>query len=315
MKSRINTASDVLEISDAIFKLKRQKNGIIMAHYYQDGVVQDVADYIGDSLGLAQSGERSEAEIIVLAGVRFMAETAKILNPQKKVLIPDLDAGCSLADSCSAHRYSDFIARYPDHVKVTYVNCSVEVKALSDILCTSANALRVINSIPYEQPILFGPDKNLGAYLMAKTGRKMVLWDGCCDLHDSFDGAHILKLKEQHPQALVLVHPECKKSVLDLADFVGSTTDMLKFTKERGESFIVVTEAGVLHQMRKSSPEKTFIALPAGGETDGAVCAEMRKCSLDKILTSLQEEVFEVTIPEELRKQALIPLKRMLELG
>ena len=246
-----------------IKKLKEEKNAILLAHYYQDADIQDVADYIGDSLGLAQQAEKTNASIIVFAGVHFMAETAKILNPGKKVLLPDLRAGCSLADACQPGPFAAFKARYPDHVVISYINCSAEIKAMSDIICTSSNAAAIVNSVPKDKKIIFAPDRNLGKFIAEKTGRDMVLWDGTCMVHEIFSLEKITKLKAKHPNAKFIAHPECEPNVLALADFIGSTTALLNYTiKSPDTEFIVGTETGILHQMVKSSPEKTFIPAP-----------------------------------------------------
>ncbi|MCL4145204.1 UNVERIFIED_CONTAM: hypothetical protein GTU68_030812 [Idotea baltica] len=288
-----------------------------MAHYYQEAEIQEIADYVGDSLGLAQQGKSAAADIIVLAGVVFMGETAKIVNPQTKVLVPDLKAGCSLADNCPADEFAAFKAKHPGHTVVTYVNCSVEVKALSDILCTSSNAVKVIESIPPETPIIFAPDKHLGNYLIKKTGRDMVLWDGACIVHELFDSKELVKMKARHPEAKLIAHPECPENVLDLADHVGSTSSLLNFSKnDDAKEFIVVTESGILHQMRKASPTKTFHA--AANDDSSCNCAEcpyMRLSTLEKIRNCLRDEAPEILVEEKLRKEALLPLTRMLELS
>ncbi|MCB0321928.1 MAG: quinolinate synthase NadA [Bdellovibrionales bacterium] len=305
--------SDVVE---AIARLKREKNAVIMAHYYQESAIQDIADYIGDSLGLAQEGAKTDADIIVLAGVLFMGETAKILNPEKTVLVPDLAAGCSLADNCPADEFQRFIARYPDHTVVTYVNCSAEVKGLSDILCTSSNAVKIIHSIPTDRPILFAPDQHLGRYLMRVTGRDMVLWEGACMVHESFDARNIVRLKARHPDALVIAHPECPTAVLDLADHVGSTSSLLSFAKTSGaRKFIVVTESGIIHQMQKACPEKQFIAAPNNESCNCAECPYMRLNTLQKIYQCLLHEEPAVELAPEVIAKALLPLERMLELS
>ena len=301
----------------AIIELKRQKNAIIMAHYYQDSDIQDIADYIGDSLGLAQEGERTNANIIVLAGVLFMGETAKIINPNKKVLVPDLNAGCSLADNCPADKYAEFISRYPEHVKITYVNCSAKVKALSDILCTSSNALKIIESIPKEKEILFAPDQHLGHYIAKKSGRKLVLWKGACEVHETFSAKKIFELRVKYPEALVLAHPECPEQVLDLSDFIGSTSAIINFAKKStNKEFIIVTESGILHQMKKNCPDKIFHA--ASNKEDSCECAScphMKLNTMEKLYLCLKNESPEIEINEEIRIKALIPLKRMLELS
>lgn len=301
---------------ESIKRLKEEKNAVILAHYYQESGIQDIADYIGDSLGLAQQGQKSSASVIVLAGVVFMAETAKILNPEKTVLCPDMKSGCSLADNCPGDEFKRFIDAHPGHTVVTYVNCSAEVKALSDILCTSSNAVKIIESIPKDQPIIFAPDKHLGRYLMKKTGRNMVLWDGSCMVHELFDAKRVIQMKARHPRAEVIAHPECPESVLDLADFIGSTAALLRHTKESpvGE-FIVITESGILHQMTKANPGKTFHAMPNREGCDCAECPYMRLNSLQKIEQSLRTGQPEIHVPEEIRRKALIPLERMLALS
>ena len=301
------------DLAAAILKLKKEKNAVIMAHYYQAPEVQDIADVLGDSLALAQKAVAIDAPIIVLAGVRFMAETAKILNPSKKVLLPDISAGCSLADGCSASRYAEFIKKYPAHVRISYVNCSVEIKAMSDILCTSSNALKVINSVPQDKPILFGPDRNLGAYLQQQTGREMLLWDACCEVHQGFEAKDLKKIKSENPTAAVLAHPECQADVLSLADVIGSTSALLKYTKENEGPFIIVTEKGIIHQMKSASPEKVFLT-PYNTFSEGeATCKEMQKSNLETLYQCLKNETPAIEIPYQLQEKALQALERMLE--
>lgn len=299
-----------------IKKLQRDKNAVILAHYYQEGDIQDIADYIGDSLGLAQEAAKTTADIIVFAGVAFMAETAKILNPEKLVLLPDLDAGCSLADNCPADAFEKFVRAHPDHTVVTYVNCSAEVKALSDILCTSSNAVKIIESIPKDTPILFAPDKHLGSYLIKKTGRDMLLWDGTCIVHVTFDEKKIVQLKVRHKNAKVIAHPECPETILRHADHIGSTSSLLEFAKNSpATEFIVVTESGIIHQMQKAAPNKTFIPAPTD---DGCSCNEcpfMKLNTLEKLFRCLRDETPEIVVPEEIRLKALVPLQRMLEIS
>ena len=306
--------SESLEVK--ISRLRKQKNAVILAHYYQEGDIQDIADYIGDSLGLAQEAAKTTADIIVFAGVLFMAETAKILNPEKKVLIPDINAGCSLSDNCPADKFKAFIEAHPNHTVITYVNCSAEVKALSDILCTSSNAEKIIRSIPKDKPVIFAPDRHLGRYLMKKTGRELVLWEGSCIVHETFDVRQLTKLKARHPNAKIIAHPECPEPVLDMADFIGSTTGLLNFTKSSPErEFIIVTESGIIHQMKKACPEKEFYPVPTD---DGCSCHEcpfMKLNTLEKLYACLRDETPEVNVPEEIRKRALIPLQRMLTLS
>lgn len=299
-----------------IDRLKKEKNAVLLAHYYQDSDIQDVADFIGDSLALAQKAEKTDADIIVFAGVHFMAETAKLLNPTKKVVIPDLNAGCSLADSCSPKDFKAFLAKYTDHIVISYINCSAEIKALSDIICTSSNVSKIIETLPPDQKIIFAPDRNLGAYITKKTGRPMVLWNGSCIVHEIFSEQKIVKLKEQHPNALVIAHPECEEQVLSHADFIGSTTGLLKYTQTNPvKEFIVATETGILYQMQKASPDKTFIPAPPDNSCACNDCPYMKLNTLEKVYLCMKNEVPEVTIPEHLREDALKPLKRMLEIS
>jgi len=299
-----------------IKKLKEEKNAILLAHYYQDADIQDVADYIGDSLGLAQQAEKTNASIIVFAGVHFMAETAKILNPGKKVLLPDLRAGCSLADACQPGPFAAFKARYPDHVVISYINCSAEIKAMSDIICTSSNAAAIVNSVPKDKKIIFAPDRNLGKFIAEKTGRDMVLWDGTCMVHEIFSLEKITKLKAKHPNAKFIAHPECEPNVLALADFIGSTTALLNYTiKSTDIEFIVGTETGILHQMVKSSPEKTFIPAPPNNACACNDCPHMKLNTLEKLYICLKYEVPELILPEDIRVKALLPIQRMLEIS
>lgn len=305
-----------LDLFLEIEKLKKEKNAVILAHYYQDADIQDIADYIGDSLGLSQEAAKTNADMIVFAGVKFMAETAKILSPKKKVVVPDLRAGCSLVDSCPPEAFKNFKEKYPNHIVVTYVNSSAEVKAMTDISCTSTNAVQVIESIPKDQPILFAPDKNLGRYLMKKTGRDMVLWEGTCMVHEIFSLEKITKLREQHPQAKFIAHPECEEAVLKHADFIGSTTGLLNYTiKNEAQEFIVATETGILHQMQKKSPQKTFIPAPPNNNCACNDCPHMKLNTLEKIYLCMKYEEPEVTLPEALIKEARISIDRMLEIS
>ncbi len=305
-----------LDLFEEIKNLKKEKNAIILAHYYQDADIQDVADYIGDSLGLAQQAEKTQAEIILFAGVHFMAETAKILNPGKKVLLPDLRAGCSLSDSCPPEKFSAFKNQHPDHVVISYINCSAEIKAMSDIICTSSNAAHVVNSVPREKKIIFAPDKNLGKYVMKQTGRDMVLWDGSCMVHEIFSLQKIQKLKERNPTAEFIAHPECETAVLQIADFIGSTTGLLKYTQNSpATGFIVATEAGILHQMAKASPHKTFIPAPPNNSCACNDCPHMKLNTLEKVYICLKYEMPELLMEEATRKKALIPIQRMLEIS
>ncbi len=313
VQEKINPNIDLFE---EIEKFKKEKNAVILAHYYQDGDIQDVADFIGDSLGLAQQAEKTKADMIVFAGVHFMAETAKLLNPTKKVVMPDFRAGCSLADSCPPIDFKKFKDNHPGHIVISYINCTAAIKALSDIICTSSNAVQIVNSIPKETPIIFAPDKNLGAYVAKKTGRDLVLWDGACMVHEIFSEQKIVQLKVRNPNAIVIAHPECEESVLKLAEFIGSTTALLKFTKEnKAQSFIVATESGILHQMQKDSPNKTFIPAPPNNNCACNDCPHMKLNTLEKLYLCLKHENPEVLIAESLREDALKPLKRMLEIS
>ncbi|SHL92045.1 quinolinate synthetase [Chitinophaga jiangningensis] len=305
-----------LDLFAAIEDLKKRKNAIILAHYYQEPDIQDIADYIGDSLGLAQAAAKTDADIIVFAGVHFMAETAKILSPQKKVLLPDLKAGCSLADSAPPELFKKFRDKYPDHIVISYVNCSAGMKALSDIICTSSNAEKIIESVPKDQPIIFAPDRNLGAYLVKKTGRDMVLWNGACMVHEIFSLEKIMKLKVRHPKAKIVAHPECEPAVLEVADYIGSTTGILKFTqKDDAQEYIVVTETGILHQMQKDNPNKTFIPAPPNNACACNDCPHMKLNTLEKLYLCMEYEEPEITMDENLRKAALKPIERMLEIS
>ncbi|MEO5644648.1 MAG: quinolinate synthase NadA [Bacteroidia bacterium] len=305
-----------LDIFAAIEKLKKEKNAVLLAHYYQEGDIQDVADFIGDSLGLAQEAAKTKADIIVFAGVHFMAETAKILNPNKKVLLPDLRAGCSLADSCPPDKFAAFKALHPDHIVITYINCTAEIKALSDIICTSSNAEKIVRSLPENQKIIFAPDKNLGRYISKQTGRDMVLWDGSCMVHEIFSLEKITRLKAQHPDAKFIAHPECEEAVLQLADFIGSTTALLNFTKkDPSKTYIVGTETGILHQMEKESREKTFIPAPPTNNCACNDCPHMKLNTLEKLYICLRDESPEITMSPELIEQSAKPIRRMLELS
>ncbi|HWZ56858.1 MAG TPA: quinolinate synthase NadA [Verrucomicrobiae bacterium] len=305
-----------LDLENEIARLKREMNAVVLAHYYQDSEIQDLADFVGDSLQLSQQAASTSADVIVFAGVLFMAETAKILNPGKLVLLPDLNAGCSLADGCPAPLFKAFRERYPDHVAITYINCSAEVKALSDIICTSSNAEKIVRQIPSEQPILFAPDQHLGRFIMKKTGREMKLWPGSCMVHEMFSEKSLVQLKERHPQALVLAHPECAESVLRHADYVGSTTGILNFaTHNAAGEFIVATESGILHQMEKACPEKTFIPAPGEGGCSCSECPHMKLNTMEKLYLAMRDRKPEITLEENLRQRALKPILRMLEMS
>lgn len=305
-----------LDLFAEIEQLKKEKNAIILAHYYQEPDIQDVADYIGDSLGLAQQAEQTNADLIVFAGVHFMAETAKILNPSKKVLLPDLNAGCSLADSAPAGLFRAFKEKHPDHLVVSYINCTAEIKALSDIICTSGNAVKIIESIPKEQPILFAPDKNLGAYLNKISGRNMLLWNGACMVHEIFSLEKITKLKIRHPQAKLIAHPECEDAILRIADYIGSTTQLLKYTKsDTANEYIVATETGILHQMQQDNPLKTFIPAPPTNNCACNDCPHMKLNTLEKLYLCMKYEAPEITMEETLRLAAKKPMDRMLAIS
>ena len=308
--------SPTLDLFAEINNLKKEKNAIILAHYYQEPDIQDVADYIGDSLGLAQKAANTDADIIVFAGVHFMAETAKILNPTKKVLLPDLKAGCSLADSAPANIFKAFKDKHPDHLVISYINCTSQIKALSDIICTSSNAEAILNSLPQEQKIIFAPDKNLGAYLNKKTGRNMLLWNGACMVHEIFSLEKITKLKVRHPNAKMIAHPECEEAVLNIADYIGSTTQLLKYAQTNDATqFIVATETGILHQMQKSTPNKTFIPAPPNNSCACNDCPYMKLNTLEKLYLCMQYELPEITMEENLRLAAKKPIDRMLEIS
>jgi quinolinate synthase len=305
-----------MDLFAAIERLKKEKNAVILAHYYQEPDIQDVADYIGDSLGLAQQAAKTNADMIVFAGVHFMAETAKILNPTKKVVIPDLKAGCSLSDSCPPPLFKKFREQHPDHVVVSYINCSAGIKALSDVICTSSNAKVIVESFPKDQPIIFAPDKNLGAYINKITGRNMLLWNGACMVHEIFSLEKITRFKVRHPNAKLIAHPECEEPILRMADYIGSTTGLLKFTQtDPSMEFIVATETGILHQMMKASPEKTFIPAPPDNSCACNDCPHMKRNTLEKLYTCMEYEIPAIGMGEELRLAAKKPIDRMLEIS
>src|SRR6187402_2734973 len=305
-----------LDLFAEIERLKKEKNAIILAHYYQEPDIQDVADFIGDSLGLAQQAEKTEAGIIVFAGVHFMAETAKILNPTKKVLLPDLKAGCSLSDSAPPALFKMFKDKHPDHIVITYINCSAGMKALSDIICTSSNAQKIVESLPADQKIIFAPDKNLGAYINKQTGRNMLLWNGACMVHEIFSLEKITKLKIRHPKAKMIAHPECEEPVLAVSDYIGSTTGLLKYTQASdSKEFIVVTETGIIHQMQKLNPDKTFIPAPPNNTCACNDCPYMKLNTLEKLYLCMKYELPEITMDESLRIAAKKPIERMLEIS
>jgi len=309
---------DNLDLPFEIEKLKREKNAIILAHYYQNAEIQDIADFIGDSLALSQKAEKIESDIIVFAGVNFMAETAKILSPSKKVLIPDKNAGCSLADSCKYEDLNNFKKQYPEHLVVTYVNTTAEIKSISDICCTSSNAVKIIESIPKEKGIIFAPDRNLGNYLKSLTGREnMVIWDGACHVHEEFSLEEILKLKKEYPKAKLLAHPECQRPILLVADFIGSTSDILKFSSnDSSDIYIIATEPGIVHQMKKANPEKLYLTPPPKASNCGCnECSFMKLITLKKIYLTLKYELPEVFLDKEIMDLARIPIQRMLEIS
>lgn len=305
-----------LDLFEEIEKLKKEKNAIILAHYYQEAEIQDIADYIGDSLGLSQQAASTDADIIVFAGVHFMAETAKMLSPDKKVLLPDLKAGCSLADSCPTPLFRKFKEKYPDHVVVSYINCTAELKTLTDICCTSTNAVQIIESIPEDKEIIFAPDINLGRYLVKKTGRDMVLWNGSCMVHEIFSGEKITKLIERHPEAKFIAHPECEAHILEKADFIGSTTGLLNYTKRSdAKEFIVATESGILHQMQKASPDKIFYPAPPDNTCACNECPHMRRNTLEKLYLAMKFEQPEIILPDWIIEQGVASIDRMLEIS
>ncbi|MGE5804654.1 MAG: quinolinate synthase NadA [Ignavibacteria bacterium] len=305
-----------INLDTETLKLKKELNAVILAHYYQESEIQDMADFVGDSLELARKAKSTEAEVIVFAGVHFMAETAKILNPKKLVLLPDLDAGCSLADSCPAPLFKEFRELHPEHIAITYINCTAEVKALSDIICTSSNAEKIINQIPEEQPILFAPDINLGKYLIKKTGRKMLLWNGSCIVHETFSERKIIDLKTEYPEARIIAHPECEDVILNRADFIGSTSKLLNFVREdSAQSYIVVTESGILHQMKKLAPQKNFIPAPPEKNCSCNECPYMRLNTKEKLYLCMKNREPRIRMSDELLRRALRPIERMLRMS
>ena len=305
-----------MDLIEKILDLKQKKNAVILAHYYQTADIQDIADFLGDSLQLAQAAENVDADIIVFAGVHFMAETAKLLNPLKKVLIPDLDAGCSLSDSCPPDLFKQFTESLPDHKVISYINCSAEIKALSDVICTSSNAMSIVNSFPVEQPLIFAPDRNLGAYINKQTGRNMVLWNGACMVHEIFSIDKLLNLKAELPDAKIIAHPECEDALLQHADFIGSTTQLLKFTQQdSAQKFIVVTETGILHQMMLASPHKVFIPAPPNNSCACNDCPHMKKNTMEKIYHALLSEQPELLLSDELLMKAVLPIQKMLDIS
>ena len=312
-----NIISTQIDFKAEITKLKEKLNAVILAHYYQESEIQDIADFVGDSLELAKKAKSTSADVIVFAGVHFMAETAKILNPEKLVLLPDLEAGCSLAEGCPADQFEAFRKKHPNHIAITYINCSADVKALSDIICTSSSAEKIINQIPIDQKILFSPDRNLGKYLIKKTGREMLLWDGSCVVHETFSERKILDLKVKYPLAKLISHPECEEPILMHSDFIGSTSKLLSFVQEDSATqFIVATETGIIHQMKKAAPQKEFI--PAPPEDDTCSCNEcpyMKLNTLEKLYLCMKNQYPEIIMDEEIRKKALLPIEKMLAMS
>lgn len=305
-----------LNLEEEIQELKKKLNAVILAHYYQESEIQDLADHIGDSLELSRRAAETKADVIVFAGVHFMAETAKILNPSKKVLLPDLNAGCSLAEGCPAPLFKEFREAHPEHLVISYINCSAAVKALSDIICTSSNAVKIVEQLPKEQKIIFAPDKNLGRYIIKKTGRDMLLWEGSCIVHETFSDKKIIELKTENPAALLIAHPECEESVLNRADFIGSTSALLKFTKEnQANEFIVATEEGIIYQMQKASPSKKFIPAPPEANCSCNECPYMKLNTMEKLYLCMKEGKPEIILDEEIRQKALKPIQKMLEMS
>lgn len=305
-----------MTLVERIERLKKEKRAIILAHYYQTSDIQDIADYVGDSLGLAQKAAETSAEMIVFAGVHFMAETAKIINPGKKVVLPDLSAGCSLADSCPPDQFREFIAQYPDHKVISYINCSAAIKTMSDVICTSGNALEIVESYPKDEKIIFAPDKNLGAYINNISGRDMVLWDGTCEVHDILSTERIIQLTIENPDAKLIAHPECRAQVLALAAFVGSTTALIRYVKEDSSGkYIVATESGILHQMKKEAPHKEFIIVPSDETCSCNDCPYMKMNTMEKLARCMEEESPEILLGQEVIEKAKLPILRMLELS
>ncbi|AFY76937.1 quinolinate synthetase [Pleurocapsa sp. PCC 7327] len=315
-QAKLTTKTLPDDLFTAINELKRELNAVILAHYYQDPDIQDIADYIGDSLGLSQQAAATNAEVIVFAGVHFMAETAKILNPDKLVLLPDLNAGCSLADSCPPKEFAAFKAARPDHLVISYINCSAEIKAMSDIICTSSNAVKIVSQIPEDKPIIFAPDRNLGRYVMEQTGRNLVLWQGSCIVHETFSEKKIVQLKMAYPDAEIVAHPECEPPVLRHASYIGSTTALLKYClNSPSKTFIVATEPGIIHQMQKEAPHKRFIPAPATNNCACNECPHMRLNTLEKLYLAMKNRSPRIEILEEIREAAWRPIQRMLELS
>lgn len=314
---RLRTIDPSLNLEEEILRLKKEMNAVILAHYYQDAEIQDLADYVGDSLALAQAAAKTEADVIVFCGVHFMAETAKILNPDKPVLLPDLDAGCSLADRCPADLYSEWLKKYPNHTVINYINSSAAVKALSDVIVTSSNAVDIIKQLPPDKPIVFGPDRHLGRWVEKQTGREMVLWPGFCIVHEQFNARRLMALRLEYPEAVLIAHPECEEAVLQQADFIGSTLALLKYVQTHPEQkqFIVATEVGILHQMKQSRPDAEFICSPPNSGCNCATCPYMRLNTLEKLYLCMRDRHPEITMDEATRRRALLPVQRMLEMS
>ena len=314
LRAAIDPGTDLVA---EINRLRREMNAVILAHFYQEPEIQDIADFIGDSLALSQKAAETDAEVIVFAGVHFMAETAKILNPHKQVLLPDLEAGCSLADGCPPEEFEKFVRQHPDHTVVSYINCNVETKALSDIICTSSNAVKIVESIPAEQPVLFAPDRYLASWVSRSLGREMVVWPGSCEVHETFSEKRLLELKEAHPDAPVAAHPECPRTILQHADHIGSTSSILKYAREsEAQAIIVVTESGILHQMQKENPDKELIPAPGADETCNCnECPYMKKNTMEKLYLCMRDRAPEIVVDPVLAEKALRPIRRMLELS
>jgi len=305
-----------MNYSEEIIKLKKEKNALILAHFYQIPEIQELADFVGDSLGLAQKAAEADTNMIVFAGVHFMAETAKMLNPDTLVVLPDIEAGCSLADSCPADKFADFKKKHPDHLVISYINTTAAIKTLTDIVCTSGNAVQIVESLPKDQKIIFAPDKNLGGYINRVTGRNMVLWNGTCEVHDILTTEAIIKMKEDNPDASIIAHPECNAPVLSLADYVGSTTGMIKFTQsDSHQKYIVATESGIIHQMQKLSPEKEFLVVPSDSTCSCNDCPYMKLNTLEKLFLALKNEKPAINMDIDLMEKAKIPIVRMLDIS
>ncbi len=319
MDTEVLTETEIdlsLNLEEEILALKKKHNAVILAHYYQESEIQDLADFIGDSLELSRKAAATDADVIVFAGVHFMAETAKILSPQKKVVLPDLNAGCSLAEGCPAPLFKKFIEQHPDHIVISYINCSAAVKALSDIICTSSNAVKIVEQIPPEQKIIFAPDKNLGKYIIKKTGREMLLWDAVCVVHETFSDKKIIRLKIEHPGALLIAHPECEEVILNKADFIGSTSALLKYVQDSSaKEFIVATEEGIIHQMKKKAPDKIYIPAPPEENCACNQCPYMKLNTMEKLYLCMRDLKPEITLDEELRLRALKPIQKMLKMS